>query len=373
MSQAAFVYDEQLSRHILRLDHPMRPLRLKIAYELLAAYGTFARPDALLQEPRPATVAEIETIHTPEYVAAVESLSRGERTVNASRYNFNDEGDNPPFPGMYEAAVLSTGASLTAMDLVLDGRVPIAFNISGGLHHALPGQASGFCIFNDPAIIIAHMTKRGLRVAYLDIDAHHADGVQAAFYDTDQVLTISTHEAGRWLFPGTGDVEEVGTGAGRGYSVNLPLGPFTDDASYLWAFDRVVPPLVERFRPDVLVTQLGVDAHDGDPLSHLKLTTRSYGHVLGWARGLGVRWVALGGGGYNLGAVARVWALEYAMMLGIDLPDAIPQPFEQQYGVGALRDPVRPGTPEHYREFVQQYVAAVVAAIRKEIFPYHGL
>ncbi|MBI4499307.1 MAG: acetoin utilization protein AcuC [Chloroflexi bacterium] len=373
MTQAAFVYDDQLSRHVLRHDHPMRPHRLRLTYELVAAYDLLAHPDALLHPPREATLEELQTIHTPAYIAAVQSISRGEGKVNPSAYNFIPEGDNPPYRGMYEAAVLSTGASLTAMDLVLTGRVPVAFNISGGLHHALPGAASGFCIFNDPAIVIACLVGRGLRVAYLDIDAHHGDGVQAAFYDTDQVLTISTHESGRWLFPGTGEVRELGTGAGRGYSVNVPLAPFTGDEVYLWAFHAVVPPLVDRFRPDVLVAQLGVDAHNGDPLAHLKLTTRSYDAVVRWAKGLGVPWIALGGGGYNLEAVPRVWALEYGIMLGVDLADTVPAAYQERYGSGALRDPEVPEPAAEDREFVRTFAEATVAAIRQDIFPYHGL
>ena len=373
MTLAAFIYDERLSQHVLRLSHPMRPIRLKLAYELLDAYGVFGSADAVLRSPREATVGELQLIHTASYVDAVQRLSCGDTSVNALSYNFAAEGDNPPYTGMYEAAVLVAGASLTAMELVLEERLPTALSIAGGLHHALPDRTSGFCIFNDPAIIIAGMVRRGLRVCYLDIDAHHGDGVQSAFYHTDRVLTISTHEGGRWLFPGTGEVGELGAGAGRGYSVNLPLAPYTDDTCYRWAFDRVVPPLVERFAPDVLVTQLGVDAHEVDPLSHLKLTTRSYEHVAQWARGVCRPWIALGGGGYHLPTVARVWALEYAIMLGVDLPDALPASFAVRYGIAALRDAALSETPQAHRSFVRQYIEKTVIAIEREIFPIHGI
>jgi len=251
--KAAFVYNDAMSRHVYREDHPLRPHRLRLTYELLEAYQAFQHPDSLLVDPREATEAELDLVHSAEYVKAVKAISGGDKSVDAARYNFSEHGDNPPFPGMYEAAVLSTGGSLIAAKLVLDGTVPIAFNASGGLHHAARNHASGFCIFNDPAVAIAWLVQQGLRVAYVDIDAHHGDGVQNAFYDSDQVLTISFHESGRWLFPGTGDVAELGAGAGKGYSVNLPLYPYTSDEVYLQSFEELVPPLITRFRPDILV------------------------------------------------------------------------------------------------------------------------
>ena len=170
---------------------------------------------------------------------------------------------------MHEASLLTTGATLVGMEEVLAGRSRVAFNGSGGLHHAMADRASGFCIYNDPAIACALIADRGLKVAYVDIDAHHGDGVQAAFYDTDRVLTVSLHQDGRTLFPGTGFADERGTGKGAGYSVNVPLPPFTDDQAYVRAFDAVVLPLVERYRPDVLVTQQGIDPHFSDPLTQI--------------------------------------------------------------------------------------------------------
>ena len=184
MSKAAFVYDHQVSSHVLRGDHVMRPARLRYTYELLDAYGVFGRESAALVSPRLATVEELLTFHTREYVEAVEGLSKGPdesgRRYNPAQFGFSQHGDNPVYSGMYEAALLSTGASLLAADLVLTGRAEVAFNVAGGLHHAMPDHASGFCIFNDPAIAIRALMARGLRVAYVDIDAHHGDGVQHA-------------------------------------------------------------------------------------------------------------------------------------------------------------------------------------------------
>lgn len=372
-ARAAFVYTDELASHVLREDHPLRPHRLRLAFELLDAYGVFQEPDALLVQPRPATVDELLPVHSAEYIEAVRLLSRGDGHVNADRYNFNPHGDNPPYPGMFEAALLSTGASLAAADLVLSGQAPVTFNASGGLHHAMRDRASGFCVFNDPAVVIAHLVHHGRRVAYVDIDAHHGDGVQAAFYGSDQVLTVSLHESGRYLFPGTGEVREAGEGAGRGYSVNLPLLPYTDDDTYLWAFEAAVPPLLDAFKPDVLVLQLGVDAHFLDPLAHLQLTTRAYGVLVPRLLGLAPATVALGGGGYDIATVARVWALEYAWMLGLDLPDAVPAPYRDAYGMAHLSDRDVPQLEPTVIDRSLTHAEAQVTALRQLVFPVHGL
>jgi acetoin utilization protein AcuC len=187
-------------------------------------------------------------------------------------------------------------------------------------------RASGFCIYNDPAIVCGLLADRGMKVAYVDIDAHHGDGVQAAFYDTDQVLTISLHETGRTLFPGTGFAHERGSGKGAGYSINVALPPYTDDSAYLRAFEAVVPPLVERFKPDVLVTQQGIDPHFNDPLTHLLLSTHARGRVVGWFASTSYPWVAMGGGGYDVDAVRRTWSMEYLLMLGAPIPPELHDP-----------------------------------------------
>ncbi len=372
--RSAFVYSDVLSRHVLRPDHPLKAVRLRYTYELLEAYGAFEVEGSLLVEPRPADDDEIRTIHDPQYVEAVKSFSRGERTYDPSRYSLSAVGDNPMYEGMYDAAALSTGASVVAAELVDAGRAEVAFNISGGLHHAAPGNASGFCVFNDPAIAIDYFLKKGLRVAYVDIDAHHGDGVQNAFYDTERVLTISLHESGKFLFPGTGSVDEMGTGAGRGFSVNLPLFPYTEDDTYLWAFGEVVPPLVEAFRPDVLVTQLGIDSYHSDPLTHLMLSSLGFGEAVKAFGKMGLPWLALGGGGYDLGAVARCWTLAYGVMLGLDWPDEIPPGYRQQCGLSRLRDSQIPvAVPDNARQQARSFAEESVEDVKRLIFPVHKL
>ena len=225
MRRAAFVYDEALSRHQLRDGHPMRPVRLQYTYELLQSYGAFDLAASAMTQPRTASEEELRWFHGAEYISAVRSFSLGLSGYDPRRFNFAGQGDNPTYKGMYDAAALSTGASLAAAELVANREADAAFSISGGLHHAAPDHASGFCVFNDPALAIHYFLQRGLRVAYVDIDAHHGDGVQEAFLGDDRVLTISVHESGRYLFPGTGFVEELGVGRGRRLCGKPPLIP----------------------------------------------------------------------------------------------------------------------------------------------------
>ena len=246
-----------------------------------------------------------------------------EPDLDYSRWGMQQWGDTPPFRGMHEASLLTTGASLVAMEEVIAGRARVAVNYAGGLHHAMRSRASGFCIYNDPAIVCRTLADRGMRVAYVDIDAHHGDGVQAAFYDSDRVLTISLHEDGRSLFPGTGFADERGRGSGAGYSVNVALPPYTDDEAYVRAFDAVVLPTVARYRPDVLVTQQGIDPHFTDPLTHLMVSTHAREHCVRAFASMPYPWIAMGGGGYDLDAVRRTWSLEHLIMLGAAIPDEL--------------------------------------------------
>ena len=336
--KTAFIYSDSLSKHTLSETHPMKPVRLRYTYELLEAYGAFDAPNVSLVSPRAASNDELLWYHSPEYIEAVRRLNDGDLSVDQLSFNFGP-GDNPAYQGIYDASALSTGATLTAVELLLSDEVDAAFSISGGLHHAMPSYAYGFCVFNDPVIGIKRLLAEGMRVAYVDIDCHHGDGVQHAFYDTDGVMTISLHESGAFLFPGTGHTQEIGAGRGRGYSVNVPLYPYTTDEVYLWAVREVAMPLLQRFRPDVLVTQLGIDSHFRDPITHLALSVQGHAAVVEELGSLGVgKWLALGGGGYDLQAVARAWALDFAVMSEQRLSANIPQAYSEKYAVSSLRD-----------------------------------
>ena len=373
MRRAAFIYEDALSRHELRSDHPMRPVRLRYTYQLLQEYGAFDHSGAVLLDSRSATEEELGWLHTSEYIAAVKALGSGSPEIDGARFGFSGAGDNPVYPHMFEAAALSTGGSLLAAEMVASGTVDSAFNISGGLHHAAAGHASGFCVFNDPALAIHYFLNQGKRVAYVDIDAHHGDGVQEAFYADDRVLTISVHESGQYLFPGTGAVAELGEGSGRGYSVNLPLYPYTGDNDYIEAFSQVVPPLIEAFAPDVLVTQLGIDSYHSDPLTHLQVTTEGYIEAVRQLSALGLPWLALGGGGYDVNAVARAWTLAYGVMLEVEWPNQLPPAFAQEHGAGRLRDEASPEVPSDVKIEIRRHLEDTVGAIRQQIFPLHGL
>ena len=322
MVKAGFIWDERVASHVYRDDHPLKPERLIGVHETLTKLGAFARPDAKVLTPRAATRDEIERIHAPQYVEAVTQASN-DPELDYTQWGLSTYGDTPPFAGMHEVSLLTTGGSLVAMEEVLAGRLRVAVNYSGGLHHAMRRRASGFCIYNDPAIVCGVLADRGMKVAYVYIDAHHGDGVQAAFYESDQVLTISLHESGQTLFPGTGFPDERGHGKGLGYSINVPLPTYTDDTAYIRAFDAVVPPLLERYRPDVLVTQQGIDPHFTDPLTHLQISTHAREHIVRWFARSPYTWVAMGGGGYALDAVRRTWAMEYLIMLGAEIPSEL--------------------------------------------------
>src|SRR5580700_1526323 len=288
--------------------------------------GVLALPSVSVVEPAPANREELELVHDPAYIDAVRQAGR-DGTGNL-RYGLGTP-DNPVFAGMHEASALVAGATLAAARAVWRGESGHAVNIAGGLHHAMRRSASGFCVYNDPAIAIRWMLAQGAeRIAYVDLDVHHGDGVQAAFYDDPRVLTISLHEHPATLFPGTGLASEIGTGDGRGYAVNVALPAGTGDAGWLRAFDAVVPPLLRSFRPEVLVSQHGCDSHRLDPLAHLELSVDAQRRAALMVHDLahevaGGRWLLTGGGGYELvQVVPRSWTHLLAVAAGAPVDPA---------------------------------------------------
>ena len=345
-------------------SHPLKHERLQRTFELLDEYGAFEAPNVRVIAPRLAADEELALFHAHEYIDVVRALSAGDVMVPAYRYGFG-RGDNPVFEGMFETEGVKVGSALLAAEMLVKSECDVAFSFSGGLHHAGPNFASGFCVFNDIAVAIHWLLRRDLRVAYVDIDVHHGDGVQAAFYDTDRALTISLHQDGHTLFPGTGFVEEVGSGAGHGYSVNVPLPPYTDDGAYLWAFHQVVPPLLERFKPDLVVTQLGVDTHHHDPLAQLALTTAGHVALFEALDKLAPRWLALGGGGYDISVVPSSWTLAFGVMSGQSFPDELPERYRARYGGHSLRDRDAPLLDATLQRWMRRDVEAVVAQVKQ--------
>src|SRR5712692_1688620 len=263
-------------KHHLSDEHPLQPIRVKLAVDLIKSTGLIEHSHLL--PPRAATIEELELVHTPEYVELVRALSDPKRrrtvpprAIEAAGYA---SADNPISDELHEGTSLVVGASLVAAEAIQSGAALHAFSPSGGLHHAHRDRASGFCTYNDPAIACRWLRDRGHRVAYIDVDVHHGDGVEEIFQTDPDVLTVSLHESGRYLFPGTGFTDDCGVGPGRRSAANLPFMPFTWDEPWLEGFERVVPALLRRFKPTVLVTQDGCDTHYLDPLAHLAATTR---------------------------------------------------------------------------------------------------
>jgi acetoin utilization protein AcuC len=339
-----FVYDPQLAEFELGPDHPFKPLRFELTRTLLGAAGLLHDSDLV----RPAVLDEddILMVHDRRFVEAVKSVTVADKaSFDPSLATFGlGTSDNPLFDDMHDKIARVCAATVTAVDLVASGTATKTANMAGGLHHALRDRASGFCVYNDLAIAIRKAVDHyGLRVAYLDIDAHHGDGVQWLFYDDPAVLTISLHESGHYLFPGTGHTYETGKDDGRGTSVNVPLEPFTEDESFLECFDMVVPRAIERFAPDLIVLQAGADMHRFDPLADLWLSLdgmgRCYQRVVELADACsGGRLVVTGGGGYDpYQTVPRAWARLWAEVTGQRLPANLPtawvEEWEQRLGV----------------------------------------
>jgi acetoin utilization protein AcuC len=335
MKEAIFIYDPKLSTYELSSTHPFKPIRLELTRSLLQYMGLLSTHHEV--PPRGISDNQILAVHDDEYVAVVKTVSKGKHLSEAYSYGLGTS-DNPIFPNMHEAISRVCAATLTAVDEVASGRAKRALNISGGLHHAHKDKASGFCVYNDLAIAIEHAVKKhGLRVAYVDIDAHHGDGVQWLFYDRADVMTVSIHESGRYLFPGTGHTYETGKDAGRGYSVNVPLEPFSEDDSYLEAFEAVVPTALRYFKPDLIVLQAGADMHRYDPLADLGLSIqgmqKSYRRISELADELcDGRLVVTGGGGYDpYRTVPRAWAALWTILSRQNLLPEIPNDWRDQW------------------------------------------
>jgi acetoin utilization protein AcuC len=374
------MWDDRLTSYDFGPHHPLNPVRVDLTMALARELGVFDGPGVSVEEFEPADDATLRLVHDPAYIEAV-------RREHADVTRGLGIADNPVFPGMHDASALVAGASVAAARAVWDGTAEHAANIAGGLHHAMRGAASGFCVYNDPAIAIAWLLERGARkIAYVDVDVHHGDGVQAAFYDDPRVLTISLHETPRTLFPGTGLPDETGA---AGTSVNVALPPGAGDRHWLRAFDAVVPPLLRAFEPEILLTQHGCDSHELDPLAHLTLSVdgqrAAYAalHRLAHETAAG-RWILTGGGGYELvHVVPRAWTHLLAEASGRPIPPETPTP-------GPWREYVRVRTGERAPERMtdgadtevrtwqdgydpENPLDRAVLATRRAVFPEHGL
>ena len=342
-SEAVFVHDAALEAYSFGEGHPFNPLRVQLAIELCESLGLLEGYTFI--EPEPATDEDLTTVHYTSYVNRVKKASRGENDLDEDdleelRYYGLGTQDNPIFEGMHKASAHVVGATLQACRLVASGEAEHALCLAGGLHHAQHSAASGFCIYNDIGVAIARLKEEhpSIKIAYVDTDVHHGDGVQWMFYDDPDVLTISMHESGSRLFPGTGDVNERGQREGHGYAVNMPLEPYTQDDSYIECFEAVVPEVLRSFEPDLIISQNGCDTHSLDLLADLDVTTRVYEHVPQRVHELAHelcdgRWVALGGGGYDWWRVVpRAWATLWAVISHQEMPEEMPEDWLEKWG-----------------------------------------
>ena len=312
-------------------SHPLRPERVLLTYEAIRDAGLLELTHVQELPARVAKDEEIRAVHDASFVEAVRAIDEGSVERWAGMEFGLGTPDNPIFKSMHSASAAVCGASLAAAEAVVSGAAAHAFNPAGGLHHARRREASGFCIYNDPAVAIAEVLRlrSDWRVMYVDVDVHHGDGVQWIFYDEPRVLTVSLHQSGRYLYPGRGFEDEIGTGPAAGTAANVALLPFSGDDDYLWAAESLLPRLAQAFRPDLVVTQLGADTHHGDPLANLGLTMRAYPRLARLLHDLahryaGGRWVATGGGGYQATTVVpKVWTIHFAEMCGA--PEKVPE------------------------------------------------
>ncbi len=343
------IYSPKYSLYNLGEGHPFSPIRSEMVIDLLTQLGVMKTPI----EPEPIAPEELYSIHDKEYIDAVERVSKGETVENIEKYGLDTQ-DNPIVKDMALGARYICGGTKLGAKLLIKGEAQKVLQLGGGLHHAHYNSAAGFCLYNDLALSIKEMTNNGWHVAYLDLDVHHGDGVQEIFYSDENVMTISLHETGEFLFPGTGWVHELGKGMGKSLKLNLPLQPFTEGESYMSVIEKAVVPALSWFRPDALVVQAGADPHYSDPLADLMLTTQDFETIYRRVLEIADKYtkgniLITFGGGYSVTATTRIWALIYYIVNGLELPEKLPEAWRTRWAKHVkgkmpefLHDPPKP-------------------------------
>ncbi|MGD9161268.1 MAG: acetoin utilization protein AcuC [Desulfobacteraceae bacterium] len=377
-SGAIFVYSDELAWFDFGDDHFFKPERAAKTYELCNRYGVMGYEWMKMLIPERPDDSLLNLFHEGEYIQLLKKAGTGEFSLEMLERGIGTQ-DNPILPGIFEWSLKVTGGTVAAINSILKGEVLNAFNPLGGFHHAGKGNAEGFCYVNDIVIAIKDALKKypGIKILYLDIDAHHGNGVQDAFYNDPNVLFMSIHETGRLLYPWSGNENERGEGAGRGYTINIPLEPDSDDEVFSYAFDEVILPLVKTFAPDLIVAELGADTLISDPLTHLKLTNNGYMKAVKKIIEICPRILALGGGGYDLYRTARCWTLAWSALNNLEPVDEFAglvggMMFGPEMEVGSLFDHPHTSTGEE-KEKAMTEVKRVVEYLKKEIFPLHGI
>lgn len=376
MRKAVFIYSPKLEEYHYPADCPFNTSRAGKTRRVLNSMGLLSGSGRSEIPPLPADRIVLKKFHSARYLHALKTASKGRWGIEALNMGIGT-GDCPVFDGLYEYAVLATGATVVGADLIGSNEVDIAFNPSGGFHHAYPERAAGFCYINDVALACIILAEQGRRVLYLDVDVHHGDGVAYAFYDRSDVMTISFHENPRTLFPGTGFEDEIGTGQGKGYCVNVPLPVGTYDEAYMKAFSAIALPLIRAYNPDVIVFELGADALAGDPLAHLYLTNNVYAEIIKHLISFDKPILTTGGGGYNVDNTVRAWALAWSILAGADSErDANLSVggvmLESTDWQGGLRDRTLAVSSQQH-DIVMPAVEATIEMVKANVFAFHGL
>ena len=369
-------YSDKLADFDYGEGHPFKPSRAKQMFELMNRYSLIFEENQKIIEPPVLDEKLLTTFHSSRYIKLLQQCNKGDFNLEMLQSGIGNP-DNPVVAGMYDYALAAAGGTCEGARLLLNNEARIAFNPHGGFHHAGRDYAEGFCYINDIALAITQIIQEGRKVAYIDIDAHHGNGVQDAFYADDRVLTISLHESGKTLYPWGGTENELGIREGHGYNVNIPFLQGTDDDIYIDTFNAIVPPLLEAYGPHIIHIEIGGDAHRDDPLAHLNLTTHSYEHVLGTLRDKGLPILATGGGGYNVHKTAALWALAWATLCNLPVEDSFAglvggMMYGPEKDTGSLRDGPFSITDEE-KQTCLDHAQKIASYIKETVFPLHGI
>lgn len=372
---AVFIHSPELNEKGYPADCPFSSKRAGETQKTISNMGLLSGEGKREVMPVKASLSDLERFHSRRYLDAIKKAESGDLTVEAFAMGLGTP-DCPIFKGMFEYFCLAAGATITGAKLIISKEANIAFNPSGGFHHAGPEKAAGFCYVNDIVISAMILSDSFKRVLVLDLDVHHCDAVQDAFYKRKDIMTISLHESGETLFPGTGREAEIGSALGKGYTVNIPLPVGTYDAAYLNAFDQAALPLIKKFDPEVIILELGMDALANDPLAHLNLTNNVYADIINLILKIKRPILATGGGGYNIKNTVRGWALAWSVLCGDEEYDLSlgmgGVMLENMEWSGGLRDRTLP--PDHQKQaMINAEIKKVIKRIKSTVFPIHGI
>lgn len=370
------IYSDTLANYEYGKTHPFKPERAKLMMELLNRYSLIHEKNQKIIEPESINEELLYLFHDKRYIDMLKKCSKGIFEPEMLEFGIGTN-DCPVVKGIYDFSILAAGGTHKGAMMLINGEARIVFNPIGGFHHAGHSNAEGFCYINDIAVVISDLVNRGYRIACLDIDVHHGNGVQDAFYNSSDVLTISLHESGKTLYPWSGFENETGEGKGEGYNINIPLIEGTDDEVYLYAFESIVPPVIKKFNPDILFAEIGADVHMEDPLAHLDLTSNCYCRIISDINNFSEKILATGGGGYKVNKTAALWALAWAVFCGIEPEDLYAgsvggMMYGPEMNSGSLNDNPFFHTGE-LKDKAFEHARNIVDYIWEHVFPVHGI